>query len=143
MKLTPGKTRSDWLTLSLTLSNPRETSFRGNILQPGSWLLAVTGLVGNTDEKIVGVEGSPGKISCSAPDGGCVGTGPVLCEGVEAELVFAGLGGRLRCYALDPGGQRKFELPVGIGDSGEAVVRTGPQYRTVWYEIAVSPLNPD
>lgn len=143
MKLTPGKTRSDWLTLSLTLSNPRETSFRGNILQPGSWLLAVTGLVGNTDEKIVGVEGSPGKISCSAPDGGRVGTGPVLCEGVEAELVFAGLGGRLRCYALDPGGQRKFELPVGIGDSGEAVVRTGPQYRTVWYEIAVSPLNPD
>lgn len=138
MRLTPGRTCADWLTLSMTLSAPSGTTHRGNVLQSGSWLLAVTGMVVNTGERIVEPAGLPGKVSCSPPDGGCVGTAPILCEGIPAELVFAGLGGRLSCHALGPGGNRVEEIPVTLGASGEAVVSIGPQYRTVWYELTVT-----
>lgn len=135
MRLTPGKTRLDWMTLSLTMASPDGKSRPGNMLQPGSYLLAATGLVQNTDMKIV--ESPPGKISCSEPDGGQLGTSPVLCEGIEAELAFAGLGGKVRCYALDPDGNRMTEVPVTANGSGEAILKISPAYRTVWYEMTV------
>ena len=87
--------------------------------------------------KIVQVENNPSKLSISEAYGGRLGTGPVLCEGIEAELVFAGLGGRVKCYALDPDGNRVQEVEVSIRPSGEAVLNIGPKYRTVWYEMIV------
>ena len=137
MKLTPGKTRLDWCTLSLTLANAYDNSRPGNILRRGSYLLAATGLVQNTDMKIVEISKNPSKLSISAEDGGRLGTGPVLCEGIPAKLSFAGLQGRVKCYALDPDGNRMQEVPVTSTASGEAVLEIGPQYKTVWYELIV------
>jgi len=137
MTLTPGKTRLDWLTLSLTLAAAKEGSKPGNLLRPGSYLLAATGMVQNTDMKIVEVAPKPQKISISEPDGGKLGTGPVLCEGIPATLSFAGLSGRVKCFALDPDGNRTQEVAVGSSPAGEAVLEIGPQYKTVWYELIV------
>lgn len=137
MKLTPGKTRLDWCTLSLTLANAFDNSRPGNILRRGSYLLAATGLVQNTDMKIVEISKNPSKLSISVEDGGRLGTGPVLCEGIPAKLSFAGLKGRVKCYALDPDGNRMQEVPVTSTSSGEAVLEIGPQYKTVWYELIV------
>lgn len=139
MKLTPGKTRLDWLTLSLTLAEAFEKAKPGSMLRPGRYLLAATGLVQNTGMKIVQVSENPNKISISAPDGGTLGTGPVLCEGIEAELAFSGLKGRVRCFALDPDGNRVKEVAVETGVSSEAVLKIDPKYRTVWYEMIVEP----
>ena len=140
MRLTPGRTRLDWLTLSLTLANPSGSAKPGNVLRAGSYLLAATGLVHNTDAKIVTIA-QPGKISCSEPDGGRLGTSPVLCEGIEAEIAFAGLAGRVECWALDPDGNRMQRVPVASNETGEAVLNIGPQYRTVWYEVTVLDKN--
>ena len=140
MRLIPGRTRLDWLTLSLTLASPIGESAPGNLLRPGRYLLAATGLVHNTDAKIVEL-GTPGKISCSEPDGGRLGTAPVLCEGIEARLAFAGLGGKVTCYALDSEGKRTEEVPVIENGSGEALLEINPGYRTLWYEVIVEERN--
>lgn len=136
MKLTPGRTRLDWLTLSLTLACPSGSPTESETLQPGSYLLAATGLVHNTGAKIV-TTGEPGKISCSIPDGGATGTSPVLCEGIGAKLTFTGLRDKVRCYALDPDGNRMREIPVTAGATGDAVLEISPEYRTVWYELHI------
>jgi len=138
MKLVPGKTRLDWLTLSLTMTSPIGASKPGNILRPGTYLLAATGLVHNTGAKIVSVPPKEhGRISCSEADGGAQGSAPVLCEGIDAQLIFAGIGNRMKCYALDPDGQRVCEVPVTVSPAGEAQLHIGPQYRTVWYELTI------
>ena len=69
--------------------------------------------------------------------GGRLGTGPVLCEGIEARLSFAGIAGRMKCYALDPDGNRIQEVPVTSNESGEAILDIDPKYKTIWYEIII------
>lgn len=137
MQLTSGRTRLDWLTLTLTMARPYGKTRPGNILSPGEYLLAATGLVKNTDEVAVVPEGKEGYLSNSVAEGGNEGHAPVLCEGIPARLVFAGLGGRVRCHALGPDGSRMMEVPVESNESGEAVLNIGPEYRTVWYELIV------
>ena len=137
MKLIPGKTRLDWMTLSLTLAEPYENSEQDDSLVSGRYLLAATGLTQNTDMKIVQVSENPSKISISEPDGGKLGTGPVLCEGIEADLLLPGLGERVKCYALDPDGNRMQEVRVDLDAEGDSIVKIGPEYRTIWYEIIV------
>ena len=137
MSLIPGKTRLDWMTLSLTLAQPSGKARPGNILRPGKYLLAATGLVQNTDMKIVKVKNDPPTLSISEPEGGRLGTGPVLCEGINARLVFAGLKDKVKCYSLDPDGNRIEEVSVTSTSAGEAVLEIDPKYRTVWYEMIV------
>ena len=137
MKLIPGKTRLDWCTISLTLAQAYDNAKPGNVLRRGSYLLAATGLVQNTDMKIVQVANNPPKISTTADYGGRLGTGPVLCEGIPAKLSFAGLQNRVKCFALDPDGNRIQEVPVSAGQMGDAVLEIGPQYNTVWYELII------
>ena len=137
MTLTPGKTRLDWCTLSLTLAQAYDNARPGNLLRRGSYLLAATGLVHNTGSKIVQVSNNPPKITTSETYGGALGTGPVLCEGIEAKISFAGLRDRVKCYALDPDGNRMAEVPVTSTAAGEAILNIGPQYKTVWYELIV------
>lgn len=137
MTLTPGKNRMDWLTLSLTLASPSDNSKPGNLLRPGSYLLAATGLVQNTDMRLVKTSDNPARLSVSPSVGGNVGHGPVLCEGIDAKITFAGKAGKVKCYALDPDGDRMQEVPVGASPAGEAILEIGPQYKTVWYEMIV------
>ena len=137
MTLTPGKTRLGWCTISLTLAQAYDNSKPGNLLRRGSYLLAATGLVQNTDMKIVEVAKNPSKITTSENYGGRLGNGPVLCEGIPARLTFSGLRDKVRCFALDPDGNRTCEVPVRSNSSGEAVLEIGPDYNTVWYEMIV------
>lgn len=139
MRLTPGRTRLDWLTLSLTQTHADGESRSRSILAPGSYLLAATGVVRNTGQKIVDINTGHGRVSCSEEDGGSLGAGPVLCEGIPAEIAFAGLRGRVKCYALDPDGNRMAEVPVSESPAGEAIINIGPEYKTVWYELTVMP----
>ncbi len=141
MNLIPGKTRLDWMTLSLTLASPSGISKPDNLLRPGKYLLAATGLVQNTDMKIVEVAKKPSKLSISEPEGGKLGTGPVLCEGINAKLVFAGLKGRVKCWALDPDGNRIEKVPVTSTRAGDAILEIDPKYRTVWYEMIVEEIK--
>lgn len=137
MKLVPGKTRLDWCTISLTLAQAFDNAKPGSLLRNGSYLLAATGLVHNTDSKIVQIANNPPKVSTSEMYGGRLGTGPVLCEGIEARLSFAGIAGRMKCYALDPDGNRIQEVPVTSNESGEAILDIDPKYKTIWYEIII------
>lgn len=139
MRLTPGRTRLDWLTLTLTQTHADGESRSRSMLAPGTYLLAATGVVCNTGQKTVKINNQHGRISYSQEDGGNPGTGPVLCEGIEAELALAGLRGRVECWALDPDGNRTGAVEVSESPAGEAVVKIGPQYRTVWYELRVKP----
>lgn len=134
LTLTPGETLKDWLTLTLTCKTPGALRPDGK-LGKGSWLLAVTGQCVNTDEHIV--EMSNGKyVSAATNDGGSVGVAPILCEGVPAQLRLKGLAGRVFCFALDVDGLRKAQVPV-TADGADAILETGPDYQTFWYEIVV------
>lgn len=62
-----------------------------------------------------------------------VGQGPPLAEGIRAEIGFAGLRG-IRAWALSPMGDRKQEVP-GVETEDRLLIRTGPECRTLWYEI--------
>lgn len=134
LELKPGSTEKDWLTFTLTKKVVSGTQSDGR-LGKGSWLLAVTGQVRGTDEVIVTLNNGK-NISASPSDGGNVGVAPILCEGVPASVRLKGLGGAVQCFALDTDGFRKSIVPVDNVD-GDAVLKTGPEYQTFWYEIVV------
>jgi hypothetical protein len=60
------------------------------------------------------------------------GKAPSLVEGVPAKITLPGVAAKLKAWALDERGQRRAEVPVRDG-----VIEIGPQYRSVWYELAV------
>ena len=131
--LTPGETMKDWLTLSLTLSNPSPEK-AGGTLKKGNWLLAVTGMCRNEDEVIV----ERGQfLTVSEVHGGSYGKGPVVCEGIPADITLTGLAGKVSCFALDPDGARMQEVKIKSDASGNAILRLSPEYKTVWYELIV------
>ncbi|MBR1633379.1 MAG: carbohydrate binding domain-containing protein [Bacteroidales bacterium] len=136
LSLKPGKTRLDWLTLSLTLAHPAGEAASREMLRPGRYLLAATGLVQNTGQKIVPLD-MPERISSSQEDGGSFGKSPVLCEGIPATLTLKGQAGKVKCFALDPDGKVTMSVPVKDASSGDAILEIGPQYSTVWYEIVI------
>ena len=136
LSLKPGKTRLDWLTLSLTLAHPAGEAASREMLRPGRYLLAATGLVQNTGQKIVPLD-MPERISSSQEDGGSFGKSPVLCEGIPATLTLKGQAGKVKCFALDPDGEVTMSVPVKDASSGDAILEIGPQYSTVWYEIVI------
>jgi hypothetical protein len=61
------------------------------------------------------------------------GNGPAEVNGIAAEITLPRGGARV--YALDGRGQRGREVPAEAGSNG-AQFRFGPEYRTLWYEIA-------
>lgn len=63
------------------------------------------------------------------------GTAPSLVEGVEGVFELPNLGGRVRCWALDPLGAPKENVPVTRSPDGKLVIRVGARYRTIWYLI--------
>lgn len=79
----------------------------------GGWLVAVTGRAMNS-----GVE---------RPVGKDWGTAPYLVEGVVAKVTVPDA---VRAWALDGRGARQAEVPLVKG-----VLETGPDWRTVWYEV--------
>ena len=121
-----GKTRLDWATVSLV--SRRATGF-GQSGKPASILLAATGLSENKGQVIVQLPGN--KITLSD-----WGKGPVMMEGVPATVTLPADPARVKCFALDPHGDRKQEVAVEKAAGGAKIVLK-PEYETVWYEIDV------
>ena len=124
--LTVGKTRLDWATVSLV--SRKATGF-GKSQKPASILLAATGLAENTGMTVEQV--ARGSIRL-----GDWGKGSVSMEGVPATVTIPADPPRVRCFALDPSGNRKQEVAVEKTDGGSKIVLK-PEYQTVWYEIDV------
>ena len=136
MTLTPGRTRMDWLTMTLTNTTPPAEKYpRREVLESGRWLLALTGAVHNTDARIIEISGE--QMTFSDTVGGFKGTAPVLCEGIEASLKLNSLAGKVVCRALNASGEPVCEVPVGDDGRGNAIVKVDPRYKTVWYELIV------
>jgi hypothetical protein len=126
VKLAIGKTRLNWATVSLV---SRHATGFGENGEPASILLAATGDSGNAGRVVKQLDGK--RITLTDRGGP-----PVLAEGISAVLTLAADPVKVRCYALDPRGDRKSEVPVDKAESG-AKIAIGPEYKTVWYEIEV------
>ena len=124
-----GKTRLDWATVSLT--SRRATGF-GASGKPATILLAATGFSENEGTAIIAAGGK----EITFKDRLAWGDGSVRVEGVPALLTLPSEPARTKCFALDPRGDRKAEVPVEKAGSGSKIA-IGPQYQTVWYEIEV------
>ena len=127
VKLSVGKTRLNWATVSL--ASRRATGF-GEKGVPASILLAATGDFGNRGRVVKQLSGK--KITLTDRGGA-----PVLAEGIHAEVTMPADPAKIQCYALDPHGDRKAEVPAEKAAGGSKIV-IGPQYQTVWYEIEVN-----
>jgi len=126
VRLTVGRTRLSWATVSLV---SRQATGFGEKGAPASILLAATGDSGNSGRLAKPLEGQ--RLTLTDRGGA-----PVLAEGIPAEVTLPAAPARVRCYALDPHGDRKAEVPVAQAEGG-AKVAIGPAYKTVWYEIVV------
>lgn len=121
--LTVGKTRLNWATVSLTDRFGTKFGKTGK----ATVLLAATGDCGNTDRVKLEKDGNVLSLTNR-------GHGPVLAEGIPAVLTFEKPASAVKCYALDPRGERKAEVPVTESD-GKAEICIDPKYQTVWYEL--------
>ncbi len=123
-RISIGKTRLGWATVSLTETAPKH------------WLLAASGFMENKDMKFVKYdEKSDGKDERYTVHKDW-GTGPVLCEGIPVSLVLPKDTVVAKIYALDASGNRRAEFAAGVSGN-ETVVAADPRYQTLWYEIVV------
>lgn len=121
LTLKPGPTRQHGFSV-ITAMAVRGTDFHS----PGaSLLVTATGYAENT---AMGWNADKTSVSNNW------GQEPVLCEGIPFELVLQPKA--IRAWALDVWGRRAKEVPVIATPSG-SLLRLGPQYRTLWYEIAI------
>ncbi len=135
IKLKIGPTEGDWATVSLVSHDA--TGFGGDGKQ-ARILLAATGRARNKGAVFTEVERTVAGEAIIASRGSDWGNGPFQVEGVAAEISLPSLASRTSCWALDGAGRRLSSVPIEAGTDGNAVIRIGPEYRTVWYEIAVS-----
>lgn len=124
-----GKTRLDWATVSLV---SRRASGFGESGRPANILLAATGLAENKGMVIEQVNAQEITLHDKW------GTGPVCVEGVPATITLPSAPAKTRCFALDPGGNRKQSVPVETNATGASRISLKPEFQTVWYEIEIS-----
>jgi hypothetical protein len=129
-----GQTMQDgWCAITVTAMEgdlPSRSSPR--ILRPIRLLITATGYAENTDMGWKEVPGYPPKSSC----GRNWGKPPSLAEGISANITLPLPAKRVQAWALDERGQRKAQILVSADPSGNAVIRIGPQWQTLWYEVA-------
>jgi len=123
-----GKTRLDWATVSLV--SRKATGF-GESGRPANILLAATGLTENKGMIIQRL--SEAEITTRE----AWGQGPVYTEGIPAVVTLPTDPAKVTCFALDPGGNRKTEVPVEKAEGKGAKIVLKPEYETVWYEIDI------
>lgn len=124
LKLKIGKTRLDWATVSMVaVDGPRFDA-------PGRVLIAATGWVQNTDARIEQLGGDRVTLRDRW------GSAPVLCEGIQGEVVLPLPADRVELYPLDESGNRRPAVRCSQRD-GQAVLPLGPEHKTVWYEVQV------
>ncbi len=128
VKLAIGETKLGWATVSLTSHDA--TGF-GESGRPARILLAATGLCHNGGAKFT-YEGK--FVHCRGADWG---NGKTVNEGIPATITLPSKAAATKCWALDERGERKAPVPVTADANGQAVVKIGPVYQTVWYEITL------
>ncbi len=128
VKLAIGETKLGWATVSLTSHDA--TGF-GEGGRPARILLAATGLCHNGGAKFTH---NGDNVYCRGADWG---TGKTVNEGIPATITLPSKAAATKCWALDERGERAKSVPVAADGEGRAVVKIGPEYKTVWYEIAV------
>jgi len=127
VSLSVGRTRLNWATISLVSKNA--TGF-GESGKPADILLTATGLVEN---KGMVMEKFPeNKIKLTK-----WGEGPVMAEGIPAEILLPSDSEKTKCYVLNPHGDREIEVPVEKAEKGGSKIIIKPEYKTVWYEIEI------
>ena len=131
-----GPTEGDWATVSLVSHDA--TGFGGDG-RPARILLAATGRANNGGAAFTELERNEAGEAIIASHGDDWGRGPFEVEGVPAEITLPSPASRTNCWALDGRGCRLKEVPVCADAEGRAVIVIGPDYRTVWYEMEISP----
>lgn len=129
VSLNIGRTQLGWATVSLV--SRHATGFGGSGSSAGI-LIAATGLAENQGAVIEKVYKN--RITLRA-----WGDGTVLVEGVPATITLPADPARTKCFALDSSGRRNAEIPIKKAVAGGSEIVIGPEYRTVWYEIEISP----
>jgi hypothetical protein len=113
----PGATRQDgWSAITATEVQPRR------------WLITATGYVENTDMQW--------KNSEHSSVGHNWGKAPSLVEGIPARITLPLPAKEVEAWTLDERGQRKARLAIESDANDRAVLILGPQYETLWYEVA-------
>ncbi len=125
LKIAPS--RLNWATISL-VSRESQGGF-GENGKSARILLAATGMAGNSGMELETVDS--GRVRAKNSDWG---NAPYLLEGISAVIDLPSGSERTRCYALDPNGERKMDVPVAANGSG-CRVAIAPEYQTIWYEI--------
>lgn len=126
--LSVGKTRLGWATISLVSHNKNGFGEQGS---PASVLLAATGLTQNNGMQIVNKPND--KITLSD-----WGSGPVYAEGIPATVTLPVNAEKVKCYILDPQGNRQGAIAVEQAGSNKTKIIIKPEYKTIWYEIVIS-----
>lgn len=124
VSLAIGKTALDWATVTMTCIDGEGFG------RPGRILIAATGDIHNKGAQLRDLGG--GRVTLSNQ----WGDEPVMCEGVPAEITLPIAADRVKLYPLDESGNRREAAPVATKD-GKALLKLGPDHRTIWYEIEV------
>ena len=138
---TPGKTRLDWTTVSMTLAAddspvPANRDSQA-VLPPGRYLLAATGLQTAQGAKYIDL--GEGQITSAPIYGGNEGTQPALCEGIAMNVAINGYPPeKIAASALDEAGNPKEALQISATETGSAF-ELDPKYQTLWYEVQITP----
>ncbi len=106
------------------------TAIEGDLATaPSQWLVTATGYVENT--------GMGWQDAEHTSVGDRWGQAPTLVEGIPAKLTVPFPAERVEVWALDERGQRRATVPCQSDAGGQAVIAIGPQWKTLWYEVAV------
>ncbi len=107
----------EWAAIQLTVVDGDDFKTATRIL------ITATGRAANTDMKWTS--------DAHESVGRNWGRAPSLVEGIAAKITLPISGQKMKAWALDERGQRRDEIPLTNG-----TLEIGPQYRTLWYEIA-------
>ncbi|MFA0760404.1 MAG: hypothetical protein HZLCBSQH_000498 [Candidatus Fervidibacterota bacterium] len=131
----PGQTMQEgWCAITVTaMEGNLPTRPSPRVSRPVRLLITATGYAENTEMGWKEVSGYPPKSSC----GRNWGKPPSLVEGIPAKIALPFPAKRVQAWALDEKGQRKEQIPVDSDPNGNATLSIGPQWRTLWYEVAV------
>ena len=117
VEIATGTQSQNWAAIQLTVMEGNDFHTAKRIL------ITATGKAANTDMKWTSdAHESVGKNW---------GYAPSLVEGIAAKITLPASDKKMKAWALDERGQRRDEFPFIDG-----VLEIGPQYRTLWYEVA-------
>ncbi len=110
---------NNFAAMTLTAMDRKPLAQSGRVLLTLAGKVENQGMVWNTDRTSVGDQW---------------GHGPVMAEGIPATVTLKAESAR-RVWALDTMGHRASEVPAAFA-GGMVTFTVGPQFKTLWYEIA-------